>query len=364
MISHPETAMSFPRSTLLALVFVLTVAGCAAIDMPTLSQQAIDAESRLQFHRTLVRQQKFEQDLLDMIWPLRVKNTHICQNMLGKTLGFSWKVPVQKRGSLSLEEQVANDFYGFQGQPVVTKMASESPAAKAGLQIGDRIASVGTWQHSADRPGKFNDLLGRRLNQLKAKGDVHMDVWRGDERLSLSIAPVDACLVQIEASLDLDVFAYTDGRQIVVSRGLIERLDDEEIRTVIAHELAHCVMGHLRTTVLNTIAGVSIDLAMLAQRVWLGGVFAGLSRDMQAIRLEREADYVSMYLLANAGFDTADRSSLWRKMADESSYVMTGFTTHPHSPERYILLKQAHEEIEAKRKAGQVLLPEGMSRSH
>ena len=81
---------------------------------------------------------------------------------------------------------------------------------------------------------------------------------------------------------------------------------------------------------------------------------------MRAIALEREADYVSMYLLANAGFDTADRASLWRNLADELTYTMTGLTTHPHSPERYVLLTQTHEEIEAKRRDGRPLLPEGM----
>ena len=82
-----------------------------------------------------------------------------------------------------------------------------------------------------------------------------MEVNRGAERITIRIQPVDACRVEINSSISLDVQAYTNGRRIVVTRGLLERLSEEEVRSVIAHELAHCVMGHLRKTALNSIAG-------------------------------------------------------------------------------------------------------------
>lgn len=79
-----------------------------------------------------------------------------------------------------------------------------------------------------------------------------------------------------------------------------------------------------------------------------------------SINIEREADYASMYLLANAGFDTAGRAEIWRELADEVTFRSSLFNTHPYSPERYLLLTKTHEEIERKRDQGQPLVPNGM----
>ena len=67
-----------------------------------------------------------------------------------------------------------------------------------------------------------------------------------------------------------------------------------------------------------------------------------------------------MYLLANAGLDTSKRADIWRELADEVTYTNSVFTTHPFSPERYLLLTKTHAEIEAKRRANQALVPTGM----
>ena len=79
-----------------------------------------------------------------------------------------------------------------------------------------------------------------------------------------------------------------------------------------------------------------------------------------SINIEREADYVSMYLLANSGFDTSDRAQIWRELADEVTFRSSFFNTHPYSPERYLLLTKTHEEIQRKRETGEELVPNGM----
>ena len=344
------------------IVALILVVGCSTtIRTPVLTEQEIDAESSEQLRSTILRRQGHEQKILDLIWPLRVANTQICPGHAGMTLGFGWKTPPKQQRGRSLEIQVVNEVYDFRGHAVISKIATGSPAEVAGIKVGDRITSIGEWSIQEDKSQKFNRLVASRLGKLKSKGAVTLGIWRGDdERFTVDVEPVETCIVTINWTPDLSTQAYTNGREIYVTRGLMDRLNDEQIRTVLAHELAHCVLGHINRAALNSVAGLALDVAMLAQRVWLNGVFSGLSRDMWSIDLEREADYVSLYLLANAGFSTSDRASLWRSLADETSYAMSGFTTHPHSPERFVLLNKTHEEIEAKRTAGRPLLPEGM----
>ena len=85
-----------------------------------------------------------DQKLLDLIWPLRVNNTRICKGMVSRTMGFSWKSPELGRRKPSLEQQVQNELYEFQGQPVVTKIAKGSPAELAGLQKGE--SDLSSWR--------------------------------------------------------------------------------------------------------------------------------------------------------------------------------------------------------------------------
>ena len=53
---------------------------------------------------------------------------------------------------------------------------------------------------------------------------------------------------------------------------------------------------------------------------------------------EAEADYVGMYILANAGYEYANASDLWRRMSQKDPDAIWLSTTHPSNPERYVAL--------------------------
>ncbi len=343
----------------LAVVFALSLISCATANLPHISKAELDLERRSQLERTLTVQRDQTSRLHNLLWPLIAKNSRFCKGMSHQTLGMLFAGP-STNSSKSMKQAARAVVYAHENQPVIYAVAEGSPAAMAGLQTGDRIVRIGNWIWSAEKAKEFNSSASGRMNSLMNQGAVLLELERRDERIQVSLNPVAACNVTLRVEPTLDVQARTNGRVITVTQGIAERLDDEQIRTVLAHELAHCVQRHTRHASLHASTGLLIDLAILSQRIWMGGLFSTVTRNASSIGLEREADYVAMYLLANAGLDTANRGEIWRELADEVSFESTFLTTHPYSPERYLLMNKTHEEIEAKRRAGEPLVPNGV----
>lgn len=325
-----------------------------------MSSQELADERYLQLEHTL--RDGFDEiaRLHNLLWPLLEGNTDFCRGMTTRSLGIRHASPRGESGQSLVEMRARDSIFEFNDRPVIYAVAENSPAHTAGLKPNDRIVAVGNWVWTAESANEFNRSLKRRLDVLMRRDAVQLEIERDGERMSFDLTPARICSVQLSLKPTLEVQARTNGREILVTAGMAERLDDEQIRTVLAHELAHCTMGHITRAGVNSALGLMFDLAFLTQRVWLGGVFSRLSRDAMSINIEREADYVSMYLLANADFDTAGRAEIWRELADEVTFRSSFFTTHPYSPERYLLLTKTHEEIERKRQNGEELVPNGM----
>ena len=72
---------------------------------------------------------------------------------------------------------------------------------------------------------------------------------------------------------------------------------------------------------------------------------------------EHEADYVGMYMLANAGVNTDGVAHFWRRMAVEHPSAIFVKTSHPTTAERFQALGIATREIAAKKAAAAPLVP-------
>lgn len=133
--------------------------------------------------------------------------------------------------------------------------------------------------------------------------------------------------------------------------GLLLRMDNEaQLAAVVGHEVGHFMQRHslerLRDAKAKSAAGVFLApfglVGLVGQLALVASMFA-YTRDQ-----EREADTISIQLLAAAGYDTSQAAIVWanllaevmaRPKADASSTSVL-FATHPASDEREETLRK------------------------
>ncbi len=99
--------------------------------------------------------------------------------------------------------------------------------------------------------------------------------------------------------------ANAGGGEFYVTRGLLERANDEELQGVLAHEVAHADLGHVaKTRALS--AGVNIGAIILGQFIPGAGLVAPYVADLGVIkpysrREEYQADAHGVAILNRAG---------------------------------------------------------------
>jgi putative metalloprotease len=144
--------------------------------------------------------------------------------------------------------------------------------------------------------------------------------------------------------------AAPDGR-IFLTRGFLNRYQSgqvtaEEMASVVAHELGHVALGHIRRRMIDMTGqnALFVALATLLARFipgigWIVAqaittmLAAGLSR-----KAEHEADAYASALLVKAGIGTAAQKSLFRKLTGLTGSQGEGapdwLRSHPRTEER------------------------------
>lgn len=173
------------------------------------------------------------------------------------------------------------------------------------------------------------------------------------------------CYYYFDTSRDLEINAYATGKYIVITRGMLRFVqDDNELAMVMGHEFAHNIMGHIEAAEENRqggkLVGTFLDELVgtrgAYQDSWSAkGEFVGAISYSQSF--ESEADYVGMYVAARAGYDIKKAVGMWRRMSVEEPDGVYNATTHPANPERFVILQKTIAEIEDKRKRRVPLVP-------
>lgn len=150
--------------------------------------------------------------------------------------------------------------------------------------------------------------------------------------------------VNVENNPQMNAYAMPGGKVMVYS-GLIDklRLSDDELASVMAHEIAHALREHGRERVSRQVGqqtavvlgaallGVQSEgLVNLANQV--ATVTFGLPHDR---RQELEADGVGLELMARAGYNPQAAISVWQKMLTAGGSRPPEFlSTHPSGETR------------------------------
>lgn len=152
--------------------------------------------------------------------------------------------------------------------------------------------------------------------------------------------------------------AATRGNHVFVWTGMLDEVkSDDELATVLAHEISHVLARHtdpdpneelkrLAVGIGAMAAGIAVSAAVkdpywgqqagrltsgLTQQVGHGLAVNPFSRE-----LEYEADQIGLFLMTRAGFDPQGAISFWSRAKNDIDFSngLTFFSTHPPAEER------------------------------
>lgn len=254
-------------------------------------------------------------------WPIGYSCTmRICGRDTTRLLGL---VP---RG---VSDPVYNyDAAAASAEPVsISWVIPGGPAARSGLQEGDRIVEINGESLSLGPEAWYllNDLVRGHADDV-----VNLAIERAGSRSQVAVNPVPACDYEVELSESQDVNALAQQRHVLVTAGMIILLPrDEHLAVVIGHELGHIAAGHTQ-----------------------GGFDPNMREDAEA-----EADYLGVYLAARAGYDVSEAGDVLLRIATVRHSGLVDAEYGASVAQRLRAIKTATDEVETKRTLGEDLYP-------
>ncbi len=353
------------RLTVLLLCACLPpLSGCAAPQTMgprvTTNNPAVAREAQLQ--RQLAYRQLVESQgrLYSVSFPIMAANAGFCPQThpLGGVVVWNLAtVPEEYR-------RTAKELYNVGERLSLQIVAPGGPADRAGLRPGDVVLSLNGQDIP---PGRRGVGLVQQISKQTGYNPSRITYMRQGRTRATRVTPVRACAYPVVLDPRSDLNAYTNGKAIAVTRGMLRFTEnDNELAMVVAHELGHITAGHVNKKQQNAmtgmLGGLALDVLLGSLGVGSGGQMTQMGGNLgvsaYSVQFEQEADYIGMYYTERAGYDTAGISDLWRRMAAETgSAVIDRRRTHPSTPERFVALEQTRAEIEHKKNRGQPLAP-------
>jgi len=306
---------------LFALVLPLLMS-CAGVQthLPVPNSTMLASEAGRQeteaFERFLVMRKRLER-ISARVWQANADLCTETRNGFGLITHRKKSYPKHLRGS-------AMRRLGAGDTPAVLFVRGGGPADLAGIRSGDILLN-----------GEGNPVSVYNAS-LRETSTVHIRRFGLDMEMQMDTKP--ACAYPALLKMSGAVNAYANGRTITVTTAMMDFAQtDEELALIIGHELAHNTMGHVRKAIWNAV---------------ISGFATRTTRPF-----ESEADYVGLYYMARAGYDLEGVEDFWRRLGVKHPKSIVRAKTHPVTPKRLLSIRLARQEIEAKREAGQKLLP-------
>lgn len=164
---------------------------------------------------------------------------------------------------------------------------------------------------------------------------------------ALGVPKIEVRVFEVEP---VNGLASPDGR-IYLTRGFLEQrargaVTEEELASVIAHELGHVAMGHMRRRMIDFTGqnAVFVMLSALLNRflpivgIWIANLIATALMARLSRRDEFEADAYASALLIKSGIGTGPQKSLFRKLGaltqNRGAGIPAWLLSHPRTEER------------------------------
>ncbi|KAI3517614.1 hypothetical protein L1887_16829 [Cichorium endivia] len=275
------------------------------------------------------------------------------------------------------ESQFQNMKAGFKGKilpaihPESVRVRLISKDIIESLQRGLKKEQVWTDLNYASEGGAASESRGKETlmamaeetgggGDWPAKDEVLDDMWvdksrkKGKEKGEISATGhLEGLNWEVLVVNDHVVNAFClPGGKIVVFTGLLEHFrTDEEIATIIGHEVAHAVARHAAEQITKNL-WFTIGQLILYQFVMpdLVNTMSNLLLKLPfSRRMEIEADYIGLLLMASAGYDPRVAPKVFEKLGQVSgdSALRDYLSTHPSGKRRSKLLSEANVMQEA-----------------
>jgi beta-barrel assembly-enhancing protease len=252
---------------------------CGAVSLAT-PAMAISTLQETSAYQELVRQ---DARLATIGYRLAHANAPFC-NILEQSLG--WVLHDERQYP---DPDAARTSLEFRAPISVSAVVPDGPAERSGIRYGDGLQGLNgtywSWQgepvrsKSAERLEKVQNEVHRVLANGNAI-DLILTTAKGSEIKQVEPVAVCASRFWVDSTSKLD--AGADGENVRISQGLMAfAAKDEELAAAIAHEMAHNLLNHRNR------------LSKLGRK------------SPHILATEIEADQLSIWLMANAGYDPA-----------------------------------------------------------
>lgn len=299
---------------------------------------AVHAAPKADAAATLAAMRASDQRVLSVGYRLATANAPFCrvtENSIGMTLHH-----IGQYGDAA----AARATFGFARDYAVLALVPDGPAAKAAVQLDDAIAALNGMplrpapQELAiiDQPAAYRPIAwaDRRLRDALGKPPVKLMVLRDGASIDLSLTGVPACRSRFELRPSGDYGASADGDIVGITSAMLGFMaDDDELAAILAHEMAHNLLEHRRR--LNE-AGI--------QR----GLMQQIGRNARlTLETEIEADRLSIWLMANAGYDPKAAVRFWTRYGKKHGKGIFSAPTHYRWKKRVGLFEEEMAKLAA-----------------
>lgn len=343
--------------TLLLLAVLTLVLGCGAVTKrPDIDQGEVAAEASRMYEMVVGRDQQMAKRLSDLSTPLLIGNADLCDSKTRHIIAMAVHNLEDYRGR---KREAMESVYELDESIRVTLVGREGPAHIAGIREGDVILAV----NDIETPRGMAATAFFRVHVsplVEAGKPIKFSLLRKAQKITAIVQPVLACDYPVRLVANGDVNAYATGTSITIYTGLMSVFPSDSILgVVVAHELAHNIMGHTEKKQLEYWKDIYI-LRVLNEATGTnaGSVYANFSYLESSVDFEYEADYVGLYLAARAGLDYESAPEFLRKLALDAPGAINRNTTHPKFAARYVAQEAAIAEIHKKTALNQPLVPE------
>ncbi|MDZ7588488.1 MAG: M48 family metallopeptidase [Parasphingorhabdus sp.] len=225
------------------------------------------------------------------------------------------------------------------GALAVIAVAPGSSADGVGLKPGDTILRIGARsvdeiagpmpaaRPTEQRKAAVDTALAKALDA----GSAALSISRAGTAIRATLVPQAICASQLQVDPSEALSASADGDIVTISSAMVEyAAESDELAAVLAHEISHNLLGHR----------ARLDQAGVDRSFF--GQFGNSAKRIRAT--EEEADRLSVWLMANAGYDPVAAIRFWTRFGKEHGKGIFSASTHNRWKKR---VTQMQAEIDA-----------------